>query len=102
VSEFEACGFTEVYSEGIRAPYVGESPIRIGLEYVEEHEIKANGTILIVGKVLEVQVPEAMLAETGHVELDKAGSIGVAGLDSYYSASLEKRLPYARVEEEER
>ena len=32
---------------------MSESSIKIGLELVEEHNITANGTILVIGKVLE-------------------------------------------------
>jgi len=100
VSEFEACGFTPQFTENIRAPYVQESVIKIGLEYVEEQPIRANGTILIIGKVLEILLPEEFIRTSGHVELVQAQSTVVAGLDSYYRAELLARLAYARPEEE--
>jgi flavin reductase (DIM6/NTAB) family NADH-FMN oxidoreductase RutF len=99
-SEFEACGFTPKFSESLQAPYVQESSIKIGLEYVEEQPIRANGTILIIGKVLEILLPEAFIRASGHVELAQAQSTAVAGLDSYYRAELLTRLAYARPKEQ--
>ncbi|MEN0005044.1 MAG: flavin reductase [Bacteroidota bacterium] len=96
-SEFEATGLTPQYSELHPAPYVAESAVQIGLEYTEEHPIQANGTVLIVGRIVELRVSAAALGETGHVELDAIKSLGVAGLDTYYTAQQLERLGYARV-----
>lgn len=100
VSEFTACGFTPQFTKTLKAPYVQESLIKIGMEYVEEHLIGLNGTILVIGKIMEILLPEAFVLDTGHVELAKAQSIAVAGLDSYYKAELLTRLAYARPNEE--
>ncbi|MGB5529183.1 MAG: flavin reductase, partial [Ignavibacteriaceae bacterium] len=51
VSEFDACVLTPEYSEIVKAPYVKESNIKIGVKFVEEQEIKFNGTIFIVGEI---------------------------------------------------
>ncbi len=99
ISEFEACGFTPHYTETLRAPYVQESLVKIGMEYAEEHPIALNGTILIIGKVVEILLPKDMIRESGHVELEKAQSTAVAGLDSYYRATLQTRLAHARPNE---
>lgn len=96
VSEFKACGLTPWYSEKLPAPYVEESKIRIGLEFIEEHHIRANGNILIVGKVVEVHIPEIFIKPTGHIDLPAAQSVAVAGLDTYYAGDLIGRLAYAR------
>lgn len=95
-SEFEACNFTTAYSSIHPAPYVRESPIKIGLSYKEEHLITANQTILVIGQVEEIIVPEKVIADTGHINLEEAGSIAVVGLDSYYKANRIGRLGYAK------
>lgn len=100
VSEFDACGFTPQYTAAVRAPYVQESLIKIGMEYVEEYPIELNGTLLVIGKIVEVLLPEDAMLETGHVELAKAKSTAVAGLDSYYQPELLTRLSFARPGEE--
>lgn len=95
-SEFEACGLTPVFQEGIAAPYVGESRVRLGLVFEEEHHIRANGNILIVGRVEEMYYPEEAVSESGHFNPDACDLYAVAGVDSYYRATLTERKGYAR------
>ncbi len=96
VSEFEACGLTPVYSSLHPAPYVMESKVRIGLEFAEEKPIEVNNTLLIVGRILEIQLPTEVLSEDYYVHHEKAGSLAIGGLDGYYRNSLITRKPYAR------
>lgn len=98
VSEFEPAGLTEEFSDLLKAPYVKEATIKIGLSFQEEVKIEANQTILIVGKVEEIFLPENLIAEDGFVDPEKANSVGVAGLDAYFDLSFKARLPYARAE----
>lgn len=95
-SEFVATGLTPWYSETCPAPYVAESPIKIGLKLEEEHPIQANGTLFIVGAVQEVIVPDEMVADSGHLDHEKLKTMVVAGLDTYYQANQGQRLSYAR------
>ncbi len=101
VSEFEACGLSPEYSEAHPAPYVAESPVKLGLEFAEEHHIQANGAIFIVGKVVEVLVEEELITEDGHLKLEEADLVAVAGLDTYYQPEKLAQLPYARPKKEE-
>lgn len=96
VSEFEKAGLNEFYSNIIAAPYVAESLVKIGLTLEEEHFIKANNTILIIGRVVELIVNEAFLTENFLLDLGKAGSIAVQGLETYYRAEKLDTLPYAK------
>jgi flavin reductase (DIM6/NTAB) family NADH-FMN oxidoreductase RutF len=96
VSEFDGCGLTPEYSEKIKAPYVKESKIKIGLKFVEEHKIKTNGTIFIVGEILEIILPDEMVSENGYVNLERAGTITISGLDSYHETKKITRLSYAK------
>lgn len=95
-SEFQAVGLTPFYSDGLKAPYVKESSIKIGLELVEEHPIQANGTLFLVGKIIEVILPEGVVADSGHVDHDQLDTLTVAGLDTYYKTEQVARLDYAR------
>lgn len=97
VSEFEAVGLTPQYFSLKNAPYVMESPIKMTLEYVEEYLIEANQTIMVIGKVVELILPDDGMDEQGNLDLSKAGTVAVSGLDTYYEACMVKRLPYARV-----
>lgn len=97
VSEFEAVGLTPEYRALGRTPYVLESRIKMGLEYVEEYLIQANQTILIIGKVLELMLPDDCIDEQGNLDLNRAGTVAVSGLDTYHQTTPLRRLPYARV-----
>jgi flavin reductase (DIM6/NTAB) family NADH-FMN oxidoreductase RutF len=97
VSEFEACGFTPEYRPGIAAPFVAESRVRLGLAYEEEYLIKASGVLLIVGKVLELHLPDDAVAADGFINLESLGLVATGGLDAYYEGSMLVRLPFARV-----
>jgi flavin reductase (DIM6/NTAB) family NADH-FMN oxidoreductase RutF len=96
VSEFEACGLTPETTPTLQAPYVAESRVKIGLAYEEEHTVRANETILLVGRVLEIRLPEKILGEDGYVDLAAAGSLALTGLEGYHEVSPPIRLPYAQ------
>ncbi len=100
VSEFEACGFTPQLISGFDSPFVGEASIKIGLTYAEEHLIAANQTILVVGQIEHLYLPQSALAPSGHVDIDQCGSAAVCGLDTYYEGKQIFRLSYARPNEE--
>lgn len=96
ISEFNACGLTPEYTETIKAPYVQESKIKIGLKFLEEQEIKSNGTIFIVGEILEVILPDDIVLMDGFVDIEKTGTIAISGLDSYHETKKLSRLSYAK------
>ncbi len=98
VSEFEAVGLTPLYHDNFPAPFVTESPIKIGLEFEEEHYIQCNATRLVIGKVVHLQLPEAVIAEDGHVALEQLDSVAIGGLDSYYQVEKLGRYGYAEPE----
>jgi len=100
VSEFETCGLTPQLSSLLPAPYVQESLVKFGLQFEEEHHIKANDTLLIVGKVIEIKLPEDVIEEDGFVDLGKLNTLAVTGLDAYYRTELVNRMAYARPEQE--
>ena len=96
VSEFDACGLTTEYSEIIKAPYVKESKIKIGLKFVEEQEIKFNSTVFIVGEIVELILPEEIISKDGYVDIENAGTIAISGLDNYHETKRIARLSYAK------
>ncbi|GAB4301574.1 MAG: hypothetical protein Kow0098_29700 [Ignavibacteriaceae bacterium] len=96
VSEFEASGLTPEYTETLKVPYVKESKIKMGCRFVEEHEIKINGTIFIVGEILEVILPDDIVGEDGFIDIEKAGTIAVSGLDRYHETKRIARLIYTK------
>ncbi len=95
-SEFAACNLTEEYLEDFAAPFVRESQIKLGLRFVEEIPIKLNGTILIIGELEHLILPENVLDLDGNVDLNAAGEVCVSGLDGYHPVEKAVRFPFAR------
>ena len=96
ISEFDATGLTTEYINEFKAPFVKESHIKYGLEFIEKHELKINGTILVIGKVIEVILPESCLLSDGAIDIEMAETIAISGLDSYHATNKIARLSYAK------
>lgn len=96
VSEFAAVGLTPELLAGFAAPFVVESSIRIGLELREQQKLAINGTYLVIGEVVLVDVPQENVAEDGAIDIAAAGTITLSGLDSYHRVQPLGRLPYAK------
>ncbi|MFC6998567.1 flavin reductase family protein [Rufibacter roseus] len=92
-SEFSLCGLTPEYSEKHTAPYVKEANIKIGLKLAQRTYIKLNGTILVIGEIVEALVPESCLQPDGYLDIEKAESLTASGLDSYHTTHRLSRLP---------
>jgi flavin reductase (DIM6/NTAB) family NADH-FMN oxidoreductase RutF len=95
-SEFEACGLTEEYLNQFHAPYVKESQIKLGLELKNKVDLTINGTILIIGQVVDIYIPENSIEKDGFVNIEKCGTITGSGLDAYYHTKKIARLAYAK------
>lgn len=96
VSEFDAVGLTPWYTPQLLAPYVAESHLQIGLSFEEEHHIKANDTIIVIGKVIEIWLPDNSIEESGHINLEEFDAVAVSGLDTYYRVEKISRMGYAK------
>ncbi len=96
ISEFDATGLTTEFGAVLQAPYVKECQIKYGLAFVEKHDLKINGTILVIGKVVEVIIPEDFLLPHGAIDIEKAETITISGLDTYHETHKLSRLTYAK------
>lgn len=101
ISEFEAVGLTPLFLGGFPIPFVEESSYGIGLSYQEECEIQANGTILMIGKVECIILPDDGLTEDMSLNHEVLGSVAVGGLDTYYKTEMLSREEYARPEKKD-
>lgn len=99
VSEFDRCGLTEEYLYGFKAPFVKESSLKIGLKKVDEIPIKINGTILIVGEIEHLIIPDLAVDDRGYIDLSLYNTAGISGLNTYYSLTPVASFPYARPDE---
>lgn len=97
VSEFETCGFGEHFIDGFKAPFVKESTIRMGLQLKEIIDIKINRTTIVIGEIVQILADDLMIEQDGSIDHIKAGTITVAGLDSYFKTEFLGRLSYAKV-----
>lgn len=95
-SEFETCGFNEEFLHEFKAPYVKESQIKLGLKFEEEHLVKANKTILVIGKIEHAYLDEQLIDMDGSVDLTAAGTVTISGLYEYLQTSKLKKYKYAK------
>jgi flavin reductase (DIM6/NTAB) family NADH-FMN oxidoreductase RutF len=96
VSEFDATGLTAYHEPGFPAPFVSESRFRIGLELEDIIPIPANGTQLVVGRVVLVQVAEEYLMDHGGVDLVGLECLASTALDTYFQLKPLARLTHAK------
>jgi len=98
-SEFDYCKLTEEYRASFTAPFVKESMLKLGMSLVDEIAIPANGTIMLVGEIQQLIIPDHIINEEGHVNLSAIDTVGISGLNSYYRLSYLDSFPYARRKE---
>ena len=96
ISEFDVTNLEEEYKDGFIAPFVMGCPIQMAMEYVEEYPIKANNTILLIGRITKLYVPDDLLENDGFINLSKGKVATINGLDGYAVPELKTRLEYQR------
>ena len=96
INEFVKSKLTPSYIDDYDAPFVEESPIKMGLKFVEEIPIKSNGTTLMVGQVEHIIMPDETMKDNGHIDLGELDVAGISGLNTYYSLTKKDRFPYVR------
>ncbi|MGL4401926.1 MAG: flavin reductase family protein [Luteolibacter sp.] len=96
VSEFDTTGLTTHFEPGFTAPFVAESRFRIGLELENIIPIPANGTQLIVGRVVLVQITEGALTAHGGIDLVELECVASTALDTYFKLQPLARLAHAK------
>ena len=98
ISEFERCNLSEEYIKDFKAPFLKESTFKIGMCFKEALDIKLNGTILIIGEIKHLILPDGAIANND-IDLEATNSVGISGLNSYYSLKKIDDYPYARANE---
>jgi len=95
-SEFDSCGFTELWYQGFTAPFVSESPLRLGLKLAEHLPLTINGTHLIIGSIEQVYVSDHAQRSDGSLDLQSIDIVAGVGLDAYHSVGTGQRFTYAK------
>lgn len=97
VSEFDACQFTPEFIDNHPAPFVLESPVKMGMKLLQCLPIEANGTIMIIGSVETIHLESRLIEADGSIDLELAETACISGLNSYFQAKRLAKYPYARV-----
>ena len=96
VSEFNEVNLTEEYFEGHDVPFVQESNLKFICEFQQKIDLEINGTIMVIGQIKEIILPEQCIGKDGFIDLELAGTITCSGLDSYHKTEKIGRLTYAK------
>lgn len=95
-NEFNKVDLTEEYNENNHAPYVKESAVKALMAFKERHVIQANQTTLLVGEIKELIIQDDLIGADGFLDLEKAETVTVSGLDKYHTTQALSRLEYAK------
>ena len=95
-SEFDEVGLTAIHEPNIEAPFVKEAIVKMAMRFEEKVDLAINGTIMIIGSVQMICLPDRMVSEDGYVGHDLGDTLACAGLDAYYRVTEIGRLNYAR------
>ncbi len=96
ISEFEKVGFNEFYHPDCYAPFVENAVVKIAMKFEDKILIPLNGTILIVGSVMQVDIDGSLVGPDGFVALSDADVLISQGLDAYFVSTAIGRLTYAK------
>ena len=91
ISEFSQCKFDELYIDHFYAPFVKESKIKLGLNFLESIPITHNNTCLVVGEIKIIDY------DKNYIDEGFEDGVGVVGLNSYFGTNKIKDLEYYRV-----
>lgn len=85
VNEFVKSGLTEVHSEIVKPPRVGEAPVAFECQVQKVIETGTEGGAgnLIIAEVVKIHIRDEYLNEEGRLDLDKLDLVGRMG-GSYY------------------
>ncbi len=96
ISEFDEIGFKEIYHPFCKAPFVEEAIVKIAMKLEDIIPIPLNGTVLIIGSIMQVEMDASMIGPDGFIELSEAEILISQGLDAYFVSKKLGRLPYAK------
>lgn len=96
VSEFDQTNLETEYKSDFAAPYVKGCHVQIGMRYMNEYLIEENDTILVIGKIEHIHINDDILETDGFINLAKAETAAINGLDGYAIPQQQTRYPYQR------
>lgn len=96
ISEFDKTHLEEEYKKGINIPFVKGSPVQLYCKFVNEYDIKENGTIHIIASIESVFYNEALEHKDGWLQLDLGNIVALNGTDGYFLPKLIDRFQQAQ------
>lgn len=96
-SEFDATGLPLARVDGFIAPCVESAPLTMMVKYREHHRLDINNTLFIIGEIQSVLTDDAVVRDSGYVDLEALGTVTCSGLDSYHTTERIDRYAYAKV-----
>lgn len=97
-SEFDRMKIEREFINDFHAPFVKDSPVKIGMKHLESLELP-NQCIFIIGEIQLLQLPDESINELGQIDPAAYDGVGLAGLNSYYSLKKTASFPYVRTNE---
>jgi flavin reductase (DIM6/NTAB) family NADH-FMN oxidoreductase RutF len=96
ISEFDQTNLDIKYRDDFFAPFVNGCHVQVGMRYVEEYNLQVNGTILVIGEIEKLYINDTVLETDGFINLAKAKTATINGLDAYAIPEGNVRYPYQR------
>lgn len=97
-SEFDRMKIEKEYLDDFYAPFVKESPVKIGMKFISGVPLH-NGCTFMIGSIESIYVPDTAINELGQLNLSDYNGVGIGGLNSYYSLNKIDSFPYVRLNE---
>lgn len=95
-SEFDMVGLTAEYDDDFPAPFVLQSPLKMGMKLVERITIATNQTELVIGEIDRIWLAKKAVMPDGYVDVESLQLVTISGLDSYHTTERLHRLSYAK------
>ncbi|SIN69415.1 flavin reductase family protein [Algoriphagus halophilus] len=97
-SEFDRMKLQQEYIGDFFAPFVKESPVKIGMKHLESIPLP-NGCIFVIGLVELIVMPDEIINSLGQMDLSSYMGVGISGLNTYYGLNMLDSFPYVRENE---
>jgi flavin reductase (DIM6/NTAB) family NADH-FMN oxidoreductase RutF len=94
-SEFDRMKLEKEYVGEFHAPFVKDSPVKIGMKHQESIPLP-NGCIFVIGSVEMLVLPDQVVNELGQLNLEGYAGVGISGLNTYYGLNMLETFPYVR------
>lgn len=95
ISEFDKTDLEPEFLNEFKAPYVKQSRLKLGCKFVNEYYIQENKCHFIIGAIEHIYYDDNIQSEDGWLNLEKAQTVAVNGLDGYALPQILNRFSYA-------